>query len=270
LRQTVDDARRALGDLAYLFTAEQHRLAREFAEERQRFLAATMSAAAAKLDEAAAASSSRDHLFRTAGETAQRAITAWMQDVEPRAEELYVRSTDRFVALARDFLHRVNATDDDVEIEQHFRKRRGFYFTSLMTLTGGPPGATLLDAIGTARQRRARARRDASVYLHRLLESNSARVANDLSERVLESRRLLEAEIRATLDRAAASAERALARARTAQQEGNAAIERDLTRLDAARARLQAVDQHDCDRIFSAVAPNASGAFSAASLSVDS
>ena len=146
-----------------------------------------------------------------------------MRDIEARAEEMYVRSTDRFVALARDFLQRVNA-GEDLTIEQQFRKRRGFYFTHLMTLTGQPPGATLLGVIGTAKQRRARALRDASEYLRRLLESNSSRVANDLSDRVLESRRLLEKEIRATLDRAAASAERALARARAAQQEGAATV----------------------------------------------
>jgi hypothetical protein len=236
LRQTIDDARRALSDLGHLFTAEQHRLTREFDEERTRFLDATMNAAARQL--AGAATPSRDDLFRIASAIAQQAIAAWMQEAEPRAEELYVHSNDRFVALARGFLRRVNA-GEDLDIEQHFRKRRGFFFTSLMTLTGRPPGAGVFDAIGTARLRRERALRDASAYLRRLLESNSARVANDLSERVLESRRILEREIRSVLDRATISAERALEGARLASQEGIDRVERDIARLDAASARLQ-------------------------------
>ena len=236
LRQTIDDARRALSDLGYLFTAEQQRLTREFDEERTRFLDATMSAAAKQL--ADSATPSRDDLFHAASDIAQQAIATWMKEAEPRAEELYVRSTDRFVALARNFLRRVNA-DEDLDIEQHFRKRRGFYFTSLMTLTGRPPGVGVFDAIGTKKQRRERARRDANAYLRRLLESNSARVANDLTERVLESRRVLEREIRSVLDRAVTSAERALDRARAASQQGIDQVERDIARLDAASARLQ-------------------------------
>lgn len=237
LRETVAGARRALGDLAYLLLGEQHRLSREFEEERQRFLDATVNVAVAQLEEGAS-SSSRDDLFRKAGEIAEESITKWTRDIEPRAEEIYTRSTERFVALARDFLQRTD-TSEELDAEQHFRKRRGFYFTHLMTLTGRPPGASLLDVIGTAKRRRTRVLRNATAYLRRLLESNSARVANDLSDRVQESRRLLENEIRSTLDRAANSAERALARARAAQQEGTFAVQRDLERLDAVGARLR-------------------------------
>ncbi|HXG59654.1 MAG TPA: dynamin family protein [Thermoanaerobaculia bacterium] len=235
LQETIAGARRALGDLTYLLLGEEHRLSREFDEERKRFLDATMNVAVTRLEEVA---SSRDDLFRRAGEIAEESITKWMRDVEPRAEEFYARSTERFVAIARDFLRRAGI-GEELDVEQHFRKRRGFYFTHLMTLTGRPPGASILDVIGTAKQRRARALRDGAAYLRRLLESNSARVANDLRDRVLESRRLLEQEIRSTLDRAASSAERALALARAAQQEGASAARRDLIRLDAARARLR-------------------------------
>jgi hypothetical protein len=241
LRQTIDDARSALSDLGYLFTAEQHRLTRAFEDERSRFLEATMTAAATKFDEAvtAAARPSREDVFRTAEQIANDAITAWMEKIEPVAEELYVRATDRFVALARDFLRRVDVAGDDLDLEQHFRKRRGFYFTSLMTLTGRPPGAGLVDLVRTAQKQRERARRDANAYLRRLLESNSSRVANDLTDRVLESRRRLEAEIRSTLDRATSSAERAFDHARAAFQQGTDAVEGDIARLDTARTRLQ-------------------------------
>jgi GTP-binding protein EngB required for normal cell division len=241
-RKTIDDARPALTDLGYLFAAEQHRLTREFEEERTRFLDGAMPAATARLDAVLAAPDppSRDHAFHAAEQIAHDAIAAWIEQVEPRAEELYLRATDRFVALARDFLHRVEAGEEDVEIEQHFRKRRGFYFTSLMGLTGRPPGAALVDFARSARKQRERARRDANGYLRRLLETNSARVANDLNDRVLESRRLLEREIRSVLDGATASAERALDRARVSHRDGSAAVASTAAGLDAAREQLTA------------------------------
>ncbi|HYM60959.1 MAG TPA: dynamin family protein [Thermoanaerobaculia bacterium] len=244
LRQTIDDARRTLSDLGYLFTAEQHRLTRELDGEQMRFLDATTTIAAATLDAALAATRwrSHEHAFDTAEQIARDAIRNWMEQIEPRAEELYVRATDRFVALARDFLRRVDvdADDLDVEFEQHFRKRSGFYFTSLATLTGRPPGACFVDFLSTTRRQRERAHRHANAYLRRLLESNAARVANDLTDRVLESRRFLEREIRSVLDRATTSAERALGRARASHRDGSEAVASGLAALDAVREHLTA------------------------------
>ena len=108
-------------------------------------------------------------------------------------------------------------------------------------LTGRPPGAFVVDYFRTAARQRDRARRDAHAYIRRLFESNSARVANDLRERVLESRRVLEADIRLLLDRAAASAERALDRARKSQAAGASAVEAEIARLDTAIARLRSL-----------------------------
>jgi GTP-binding protein EngB required for normal cell division len=241
LRKTIDDARRALSDLGYLFTAEQHRLTREFGAERSRFLDATLSNAPAKLDEhiASADRLDREDIVRAAERIAHDAVGGWIDRIEPRAEQLYAAATERFIALAGEFLDRVDMNESaDLEIEQHFRKRRGFYFTSLWALTGRPPGAGLIDLAFTANQKRERARRDAHAYLRRLLESNSARVANDLSERVLESRRMLEGEIRSILDRTVVSAERALERARASRDAGAEAVARGVAELDAVRQRL--------------------------------
>lgn len=250
LRQTIDDARRALGDLGYLFTAEQYRLSRRFEEEQSRFRDQVWSAAASDLDAAIAGcdrrgGAMRDESFRAAERIAQGAVRDWLERIEPLAEKLYARSADRFVVLGRDFLRRLEATEVNTDMEeigdQRFRKRRGFYFAGLWALTGRPPGAVVADLFRTTARRRRAARRDAQAFLHRLLESNSARVANDLSDRVLESRRRFEAEIRSILDRATASAERALERARALQERGAADVARELAQLDEARDRLEQI-----------------------------
>ncbi|HYW40454.1 MAG TPA: hypothetical protein VE957_20295 [Terriglobales bacterium] len=75
-------------------------------------------------------------------------------------------------------------------------------------------------------------------FLDRLLETNSERVRNDLENRVTESRRRLEAEIRGTLRELSAVAERALARARSAYTGGKAVVELSLKRLAAIEAEL--------------------------------
>ena len=74
--------------------------------------------------------------------------------------------------------------------------------------------------------------RAAAAYLDSVLRMNCTLVANDLDERVLESRRLLEGEIQKTLQQVTASATRALPQARAAHAAGASAIAAALARLD--------------------------------------
>jgi len=62
-----------------------------------------------------------------------------------------------------------------------------------------------------------------------------------LDDRVAESRHRLEAEIRASLKEIYASAERALERARTAQAAGDAAVRRELGRIETLGAKVRAI-----------------------------
>jgi hypothetical protein len=79
---------------------------------------------------------------------------------------------------------------------------------------------------------------DAREFLDRLLQTNSERVRNDLEQRVTESRRHLEAEIRSMLRELNGVAERALTRARSAHATGSIAVKSSLKRLADAETEL--------------------------------
>jgi len=81
----------------------------------------------------------------------------------------------------------------------------------------------------------------AQEFLDQLLEVNSSRVQSDVDERVRESRKKLDAEIKGVLRDAAAIADRALARARAAQSAGAPGIQAALARLDSAQRFVQSV-----------------------------
>ena len=76
--------------------------------------------------------------------------------------------------------------------------------------------------------------RDAQEFLDQLLEVNSSRVQSDVDERVRQSRKKLEAEIRGVLRDASAIADRALARARAAQAAGVPGVQSALARIGCA------------------------------------
>jgi hypothetical protein len=92
-----------------------------------------------------------------------------------------------------------------------FRGASRFYSTELMYLTARSPWRWLADLVQPAGMARRRIERAVGDYLERLVSTNTARILNDLDERVLESRRL-EAEIRGYLHAVCSSAERALER----------------------------------------------------------
>ena len=83
--------------------------------------------------------------------------------------------------------------------------------------------------------------RDASEFLDQLFEVNSSRVQSDVDERLRESRKNLEAEIKSVLREASATADPALARARAAQSAGAPAVQAALARLDSAHRFVQSV-----------------------------
>jgi hypothetical protein len=255
LRHVVVEAERTLKDLGPLFGAEQARLARALDEERRLFLARALPAAARELEHALAACEARasravrDCAMEQARGVGRRVIEGWLREVEPRAEELYRQATGRFIELANGFLARLRASGDPaltrlpdgLPAEAHFRAKRRFYFTDLLSVASRGPEAWLLGMVRPRRAALAAAQRDAAEYLERLLDTNSARVSNDLIDRVAESRRSLEGDLSALLREIATSAEHALEQARERHRAGDAAVRAELERLESLQQRVDAL-----------------------------
>jgi hypothetical protein len=81
--------------------------------------------------------------------------------------------------------------------------------------------------------------------LARLFEVNSARIKNDFLDRVAESRRRLEHELREYLRALVTSAERTLEQVRSAHAEAAAAVEAALIAAERCRAAVLALRQRE-------------------------
>lgn len=244
LRACVADANQALNDLGYLFTAEQHRLSQTFGQQCNAFLGRIGPAAESELTGAMQALGGsrreiRAHALDVARDIAERSIKRWLAESEPAAEALYSQAAQRFTDLANGLLERLATSDDalaglprTVNPDLGFRTARRFFQTSLMHYSTRPVERWLLDALRPPAAARRAIEQEAREYLSRLLSANAARVVNDFDDRVIESRRRLEAEIRSYLQQVAASAERALQRARSRHTAGEDAVRAEVARLD--------------------------------------
>lgn len=244
LQRSVAEAERAAGDLSYLFTAEQNRLSDAFTARKEEFLARAQPAMRKELEAAIASGNSRSALSGRAREIAQRALEAWLPEIESVAERMYRDAMQRFVQIVNQFFERLAESDNSFATlsgetlgpETGFRTRRRFYFNDLFELAPDSPGVISLARLG------ARAAAEgAAEYLKTLLEHNATRVVNDLDERVLESRRHLESVVSERLREGLDSAIVALDRARNRREAGRDAVDRELLRIASLAAKVRAL-----------------------------
>ena len=252
-RETVSQAVQSLNDLGFLFFGEQQRLSKNFSDRRNVFLNSTRAAAHSELDIALKSlpRSVGPRYRRTAMQAAQNVarhhVMPWLEGEKKNAEEAYRQIGRRFTGLANEFLVKVRSFGNaelaylpkELSAEEDFRTGSEFQFYDFVHIAiPASPVRYVVDLLLGAVRAHSLINADAHEFLDRLLETNSERVRNDLENRVSESRRQLEAEIRSMLRELSAIAERALSRARSAHAAGVAAVDSSLRRLANAEAEL--------------------------------
>ena len=252
LREMVVHAEQSLNDLAYLFSGEQQRLSKTFADRRKVFLKSVHENAHGELTLAlkslprTTGPRYRRSAMKAAQGVARHHVMPWLEDEKGNAEEAYRRIAKRFADLANDFLSRVRSfgielahLPKELDAEQDFRTRSAFQFYEFIEVAmPASPLRYAADLVLGAIQAHAVMDADARDFLDLLLETNSERVRNDLEQRVTESRRRLEAEIRSMLRELSGVAERALTRARMAHAAGAAVVDSTLKRLGGVESDL--------------------------------
>jgi predicted GTPase len=256
LREVVSQAEQSLNDLGFLLSGEQQRLSKTFSDRRTEFLKSIRGSAQSELD-SVLRTQPRTHgpryrrtAMQAAQDIARRRLMPWLNSEQKNAEDAYRQITNRFVELTNDFLAKAKSIGStemahlpkELTFEQEFRTRSEFHFHEYIELASpASPLRYVADLILGILFAHSLIAAEAHEFLDRLLETNSERVRNDLENRVTESRRRLESEIRAMLRELSAVAERALDRARTAHQAGTAAVESSLKRLAEVEDELNAL-----------------------------
>jgi hypothetical protein len=253
LWEIVAQAEQSLNELGFLFSGEQQRLSKTFGDRRKNFLKSVRAGAHEELDSALTRlPRTRGPLYRqsamqSAQDVARRHTMPWLESEEQNAEKAYDQVTRKFTARANEFLvtaHNLGGAEmtylpKQLEPEQSFRTRSEFRFhESIELVRPASPVRYVADLILGAVFAHSVIASDAREFLNRLLETNSERVRNDLENRVTESRRRLEAEIRGMLRELSAVAERALAHARAVHADGAEAVKLSLRALAKAEAEL--------------------------------
>ncbi len=247
MKETIGEAERSMRELGFLFMAEQHRVSDLFVERRQRFFRSAWAESEAEFGRELPSlplglgPHYRRRLMRLAQEISRRKVMPWLKPEQEEGERQYRAVAARFVEMGNDFLKRLAGAGlgeltrmpHALDPEKGFRVRSRFAFESFIG-TAEPPSPLrwLADVFLPFVGGRKLIARDAREFLSHLLEVNSARVQNDVLNRIQESRDRLEVEIRKLLHEVSRIAEQALDRARKVKEDGEPAVQSAIERLN--------------------------------------
>jgi len=247
MKQTISEAERSMRELSFLFMAEQHRISDLFGDRHREFFNSAWTESETEFNgdlsfvRRGFGPHYRQRVMHLAQEVASRKIMPWLKPEQEEGEREYRTVAVRFVEMGNNFLKtladvgmsELTRMPHALDPEKGFRVRSRFTFEKFIT-TAKPPSPLrwLADVVLPLMGARKMIANEAREFLRHLLETNSARVQNDVLNRIQESRDRLEVEIRKLLHEISRIAEQALDRARKVKEEGTPAVQSAIERLN--------------------------------------
>ena len=256
MKETINEAERSMRELDYLFMAELHRISDLFGERHRRFFRSAWTESETEFGKELPSvplgfgPRYRRRVMHLAQEISSRKVMPWLKPEQEEGERQYRAVALRFVEMGNNFLiqlagaglSELTRMPHALDPEKGLRVRSRFIFEDFIgTAQPTSPLRWLADIILPLVGARKVITNEAREFLRHLLEVNSARVQNDVLNRIQDGRGRLEAEIRKLLHEISRIAEQALDRARKVKEEGAPAIESAIERLDRLEQEVSAL-----------------------------
>jgi hypothetical protein len=256
MKQTISEAERSMRELSFLFTAEQHRISDLFVARHKQFFGSAWTESQTAFDEKLASvplgfgPHYRRRAMHLAQEISRRMVIPWLKPEQEEGERQYRAVALRFVEMGNNFLEKLAGAGlseltrmpHALDPEKGLRVRSRFIFEDFIGIAQPvSPLRWLADVFLPLAGGRKIIANEAREFLRHLLETNSARVQNDVLNRIQESRDRLEVEIRKLLHEISRIAEQALDRARKVKEEGAPAVQLAVEQLNRIEREVSAL-----------------------------
>ena len=247
MKETINEAERSVRELNFLFMAEQQRISDLLVERHRLFFRSAWTESEKEFDEELRSvhlgfgPHYRRRLMHLAQEISRRKVMPWLKHEQVEGERQYRAVALRFVEMGNNFLKKLadagltelTRMPHALDPEKGFRVRSRFTFMGFIEIAQpASPLRWIADIFLPFVGGRKLIANEAREFLRHLLEVNSARVRNDVLERIQDSRGHLEVEIRKLLHEISRIAEQALDRARKVKEEGTPAVQSAVERLN--------------------------------------
>lgn len=256
MKETIGEAERSMRELDYLFMAEQHRISDLFGDRRKQFFGSAWTESEGEFGDALLSvhlgfgPHYRRRVMHLAQEISRCRVMPWLKPEQEEGERQYSAAALRFVEMGNNFLKKLadaglselTRMPHALDPEKGLRVRSRFIFENFIgTAQPASPLRWLADIFLPLVGARKVITNEAKEFLQHLLEINTARVQNDVLNRIQDSRARLQAEIRKLLHEVSRIAEQALDRARKVKEEGTPAVQSAVVRLNQLEREVSAL-----------------------------
>jgi hypothetical protein len=256
MKETIHEAERSMRELNFLFMAEQQRISDLFVERHRRFFRSAWTESEAEFGEGLPTvplgfgPHYRRRVMHLAQQVSRSKVMPWLKPEQEEGERQYRAVALRFLEMGNSFLKKLAGAGlseltrmpHALDPEKGLRVRSRFTFEDFIGIAQPPsPLRWLADIFLPFVGGRKGIANDAREFLRHLLEVNSARVQNDVLNRIQESQDRLEVEIRKLLHEVSRIAQQALDRARKVKEEGAPAVQSAIERLDRLERNVSAL-----------------------------
>lgn len=250
LRACAREAEASLGALHSVIEVEERELVRQIGLDRDAFVRTALPRVTAELERALEgappSAEPRPAAMAIAEKITERAIRAWLAEQRPVTERRFAELSERLSSAANAYLERIQreakitgGMAPALEPQHGLRARSRFFYRSFVRLTSPGIGERIANLFRGPDARRRAASAAAIIYARRTLDANANAVAGDLGDRVIESRRSVEASLRRALSDAASSGVRAMDIAAEEKARGEDSVRRAVARLQSQLARAR-------------------------------
>ncbi len=200
-------------ELGYRFQSEQDRISQLIDIEQKKFLADKTDDINKEFEDLFETfltniNYNREHYFSQMHKIAEKYVFMCIEQISPFSERLYKEFSQRYIKELREKVKRINdiiGEDDlsefidDIDIQMY--NISGFYFHHFMRYTSSSPFKYIFNIFLPKKKKILLMKDELKDYLNWLIYANCSRYNGDVNQRIIESRRRIEADFKNMIDR---------------------------------------------------------------------
>ncbi len=232
-----------LRELGYRFQAEQDRISQLIDIEQKKFIESRR----AEIDEEfenlfksfmQKPSSGREYYYNQMHSIAEKYVFMCINEIKSNSSRLYSEFMERYAYELKKLIGRIEGivnldsfTELIAGIDTSMCSKSDFYFHHFMRYTSSSPLNLLINLFLPARSRLTRMKGELKDYLDWLIYANCSRYNGDINQRIIESRRKIEADFRKMITDIVERTNEAINYAESVVREGEGKVDSEVKKL---------------------------------------
>ena len=240
-------------ELGYRFQSEQDRISQLIDLEQKKFFDEHRAEIDGEFEKLFASflnnsNESNEYYYKALHPLAEKYVGLWMEKIKGKVDMYYREFSERYIREFMEIAHRVDEITQDNSFSNLFEGLKGemyprseFYFHHFMRYTSTSPFMVIAGVFVPRKRRLMMMKKELKDYMDWLIYANCSRYIGDINQRIIESRRRIEADFKDRIQFLLERMNSAIEYASLMKSEGEARIKGELENLRYIRSSVESI-----------------------------